>query len=68
VGCSIGVIVRNEDTGELIGFPSSHTDYRKAELKKIELEETADPPGIQTEVEIETLSPELRPAAIRRRR
>jgi hypothetical protein len=60
------VTVRNEDTGELLNT-WQFTDLGRAEIKKIEQDEALDPPGIQTDVQIETLPAGLSPSRLKRR-
>ncbi len=50
------VVSRNEDTTERVDC-RSFTDYKEADLYRFGHEETADPPGIQCVVKIETLLP-----------
>ena len=52
------VTVRKDDTGELLNC-YSFTDYEKARIKQIELEESRDSETIQTFVSVETVNPEF---------
>lgn len=58
------VTVRNEDTGEPLNS-WSYTDMSEAHGKKMEQEEALDPPGIQTDVAIETWPPGMFPQKIK---
>lgn len=60
------VTVRNEDTGKLLN-QWSFTDKTKAEAKKFEQEEALDPPGIQTDVDIEILPVGMSPPDVKKK-
>jgi hypothetical protein len=63
------VTVRNEDTGELLGRAWAFDEMKKARARKFDLDEMPDPYGVQTDVAIETLNPEIEsyPAQVKKR-
>jgi hypothetical protein len=49
------VVARDERTKEIVGSPRSFADIRDARLDKVRVEDMADPPGLVTEVSVETV-------------